>query len=115
YLLMSVLALPSYREGFPNVVLEAQAAGVPVVTTTATGARDSVLDGITGRLVPPGDEVALAAALKELLEDPEKSSGMGRIGAQWVSAQFRQELIWDALVADYNRILLREGRVAQTE
>ena len=59
YALMNVLALPTYREGFPQVPLEAQANGVPVVTTTATGAIDSVIDGVTGFSVPVGDSGAL--------------------------------------------------------
>jgi lipopolysaccharide/colanic/teichoic acid biosynthesis glycosyltransferase len=105
YAVMTVLALPTHREGFPNVPLEAQASGIPVVTTTATGAVDSVLDGVTGRLVPPRDESALADALKELLSDPEKSRRMGQAAAAWVRAQFRQEAVWEALIADYNRVL----------
>jgi lipopolysaccharide/colanic/teichoic acid biosynthesis glycosyltransferase len=105
YLMMNVLVLPTYREGFGNSPREAGAAGVPAVTTTATGAVDSVLDGVTGRLVPPQDEVALAATLKDLLEDPEECSRMGQAGEEWVRAQFRQEVVWDALIADYNRVL----------
>jgi lipopolysaccharide/colanic/teichoic acid biosynthesis glycosyltransferase len=105
YGMMNVLALPSYREGFPNVPLEAQAASVPVVTTTVTGAVDSVLDGTTGRLVPPRDEAALADALRELLDDPEKCRRMGEAGTDWVRAQFAQEFVWEALIADYNRVL----------
>jgi lipopolysaccharide/colanic/teichoic acid biosynthesis glycosyltransferase len=105
YLLMNVLALPTYREGFPTVPLEAQASGIPVVATSATGAADSVLDGITGRLVPPQDEASLAAALRDLLSDPEESRRMGQAGAGWVRAQFQQDLIWEALIADYNKLL----------
>jgi lipopolysaccharide/colanic/teichoic acid biosynthesis glycosyltransferase/glycosyltransferase involved in cell wall biosynthesis len=109
YRLMDVVALPTYREGFPIVTLEAQASGVPVVTTTATGAVDSVLDGITGRLVPPRDEAALAAALQELLANPQKGRHMGQAGADWVRTRFRQEVVWEALIADYNDILQRKG------
>jgi len=105
YQVMSILALPTYREGFPNVPLEAQAAGIPVVTTTATGALESVKDGVTGYLVSPGDSVALAAALQELLVDPKKTREMGRAAANWVSANFRQEIVWEALMADYHRVL----------
>jgi lipopolysaccharide/colanic/teichoic acid biosynthesis glycosyltransferase len=105
YLLMNVLALPTYREGFPNAPLEAQASGVPVVTTTATGAVDSIRDGVTGRLAPPRDEAALAAALQELLQDTQLCSRMGQAGEEWMKAQFRQEVVWDALIADYNRVL----------
>jgi len=105
YPLMDVVALPTYREGFPNVPREAAAAGVPVVTTTATGAVDSVVEGITGRLVPPRDEAALAAALKDVLNAPDRGRRMGRAGEEWVRARFRQELVWDALVADYRKVL----------
>ncbi len=108
YHMMRVLACPTYREGFPTVVLEAQAAGKPVVTTTATGAIDSVLDGTTGKLVPPRDEAALAVALQELLADPEKRQHMGNAAACWVKQQFRRELIWDLLLQDYRKILREE-------
>ena len=109
YAAMDVLALPTYREGFPNVPLEAQAASVPVVTTRVTGAVDSVIDGVTGRLVPAQDADALAAALIELLSRPEKRKKMGKMAAQWVEDRFRRELVWEELVKDYKRILKRSG------
>lgn len=105
YAAMDVLALPTYREGFPNVPLEAQAAGVPVVTTRVTGAVDSVLDGVTGKLVPAQDADALAEALIELLGNPEKRKQMGKVAAAWVEDRFRRELVWEELVKDYRRIL----------
>jgi glycosyltransferase involved in cell wall biosynthesis len=105
YAAMDVLALPTYREGFPNVPLEAQAAGVPVVTTRVTGAVDSVLDGVTGKLVPAQDADALAQALIELLGNPEKRKQMGKLAASWVEDRFRRELVWEELVKDYWRIL----------
>ena len=54
YLVMDIFVLPTHREGFPNTVLEAQAAGLPVVTTVATGAVDAIEDGVTGLLTPVG-------------------------------------------------------------
>lgn len=53
YRAMDLLALPLWREGFPNVVLEASASGVPVVATNCTGSRDAVVPGVTGLLIPP--------------------------------------------------------------
>lgn len=70
YQLMDVLALPSYREGFPNVALEAQASGIPVVTTDATGAVDSVQPGVSGTIIPVGDPTSLAKALMTTMADP---------------------------------------------
>jgi glycosyltransferase involved in cell wall biosynthesis len=109
YAAMDVLALPTHREGFGLVSIEAQAAGVPVVTTRVTGAVDSVLDGVTGRLVPAQDAEALAEALIELLGNPEKRKRMGKLASAWVEDRFRRELVWEELVKDYRRILGRSG------
>jgi glycosyltransferase involved in cell wall biosynthesis len=64
-----LVALPSYREGFGNVVIEAAAAGIPSVASRIYGISDALIDGETGLLHPPGDAAALAAALKRLLQD----------------------------------------------
>jgi lipopolysaccharide/colanic/teichoic acid biosynthesis glycosyltransferase/glycosyltransferase involved in cell wall biosynthesis len=105
YSLMDVLALPTYREGFPGVPLEAQASGVPVVTTNATGAADSVIDGVTGIIVPCGDTKALAIALDTLLSDPELRFRMGTAGRERMERDFRPEVIWDALVRLYRELI----------
>ncbi len=111
HLVIDVLVLPTYREGFPNVPLEAAAAERPVVTTTATGAVNSVIDGKTGLLVPPGDPDSLAKAILMLIENPERARTMGRAGRQWVESEFRQERIWQDIENTYVRLLTdRSGR-----
>src|SRR6185437_1865440 len=81
------------------------AAGLPVVTTRVTGAVDSVLDDFTGILVPPRNDLELANALAELLEKEKLRKKMGQAGAKWVSEKFRREIVWEALIEDYRRIL----------
>lgn len=105
YHAMDILAFPTHREGLGMVSLEAQASGVPVVATTATGAVDSVRDGCTGKLIPPRDAAALAAALEELLTDRTQRQRLGIAASAWVRQKFQRELIWDALVDDYRNIL----------
>jgi lipopolysaccharide/colanic/teichoic acid biosynthesis glycosyltransferase/glycosyltransferase involved in cell wall biosynthesis len=105
YPLMDVLAFPTHREGFGQVSLEAQASGVPVVTTQATGAIDSVIDGLTGFLVPVGDFEALAAAIGKLLADDELRSRIGRAGRDWMERDFRPEEMWDAQTCFYRELL----------
>ncbi|MGA3211887.1 MAG: sugar transferase, partial [Terriglobales bacterium] len=101
YHLMDVFVLPTHREGFPNAVLEAQAAERPVVTTRATGAVDSVIDGVTGLLVPVADAPALADAVISLFSDREMAQRMGRAGFSRVNDEFRQEVVWEALAGFY--------------
>ena len=89
----ALFVLSSLYEGFPNVLLEAQALGVPCVATRCpTGPDEIITDGVNGLLVPPGDEKALAAAIKRLLGDVElrkKFSDAGRKKAE----EFRVEKI----------------------
>jgi glycosyltransferase involved in cell wall biosynthesis len=105
YWAMDVLALPTYREGFPGVPLEAQAASVPVVSTDASGAVDALLDGVTGLRVPVGDVDALASALDRLLGDPVLRAEIGRRGPIWVKQNFQREIVWRALLAEYRSTL----------
>lgn len=97
YSVMDVLCLPTRREGYPNVILEAASAEVPAITTTATGAVDSVLDGKTGLLVPVDDPDALRSALRRLVEDPELRTGMGRAARERVEREYDPTTIWSGI------------------
>jgi glycosyltransferase involved in cell wall biosynthesis len=99
YRLMDVHVLPSLREGFPNVVLESAACGVPTVTTTATGCVDSVVDGETGLLVPPRDSTALADAICALLDNEDRRLEMGRAGRRRAVKDFQPESVVRSLLA----------------
>jgi glycosyltransferase involved in cell wall biosynthesis len=94
---MDVLVLPTLREGFPNVVLEAAAARTPAITTNSTGAVDSVIDGQTGRLFSFGDEAALIRVLNELAASPESIETMGRAAEARVIRDFVPEDIWQGV------------------
>jgi glycosyltransferase involved in cell wall biosynthesis len=88
---VDVLVLPSWIEGLPLVVLEAMAAGVPVVATAVGGTAEALVDGETGLLVPPRDVDALGRALDELLADPERARRLGEAGRRRVREQFDAE------------------------
>jgi glycosyltransferase involved in cell wall biosynthesis len=83
-----IFVLPSLWEGLPIALLEAMASGLPSVASAVSGARQVVVDGETGFLVPPGDVPALAAALAELLSDPERASAMGAAARQRVERAY---------------------------
>ncbi|MGQ9576948.1 MAG: glycosyltransferase family 4 protein [Thermoguttaceae bacterium] len=85
---LDLLALPSFTEGLPNVVLEAFAAGVPVVATAVGGTPEVVEHGQNGYLAPPGDPGAMARHIAELVCQPERARQMGRHGRQRVARDF---------------------------
>ncbi|WP_141651276.1 glycosyltransferase family 4 protein [Microbacterium sp. 3J1] len=91
---MDLLVLPSRREGFPNVVLEAAAMEVPAVVSDATGCRDSVVHGVTGRIARTGDPVSLADEIDALLVDDESRRRIGRAARANVVRDFAQRDIW---------------------
>lgn len=98
---MDVLALPSWREGFPVVPLEAAATALPVVATIVPGCVDAVVNGVTGRLVPPRHPAALAAAVRSYLADPALRASHGAAARARVLAEFEQRRIWSALHGEY--------------
>jgi glycosyltransferase involved in cell wall biosynthesis len=83
-----LLALPSYSEGLPNVVLEAFAAGVPVVATAAGGTPEIVEEGVSGHLVKPGDAAALADRILAAMASEDKLRDMGLMGRQRILERF---------------------------
>lgn len=95
---MDILSLPTLREGFPNVVLEAAAAGLPAVTTRATGAVDSVVEGVTGLLTDVNDAHHMAKLFDELARDPERVREMGEAARLRVKEHFTPESIWLGLL-----------------
>jgi glycosyltransferase involved in cell wall biosynthesis len=96
-----LLCLPSYREGFGNVVIEAAALGVPCVGTRIVGLQDAVIDGETGVLVPPKDAAALARALQELLADDRRRVALGAAARKRVLAEFDADVVNRRLLEEY--------------
>lgn len=94
YRQMSVLVLPSFREGLPSVLLEAAAHAVPVIASDVTGARDGVIDGQTGWMVPAGDSREVADALRSCLRAPDGAKAKGLAGREWVLRSYSQPTVW---------------------
>ena len=113
YRAMDVMVLPTWREGFPNVVLEAAASGVPVVTTLSTGSRDSVISDLTGYLVPPGYPTAICESVLRLIQNPERRRQMGLEARQWVIEHYADQQVL-ALTVGYYKALLQQKQAAKS-
>ncbi len=105
YAMMDVLVLPSYREGFPNVPLEAASMGLPVIATDVIGCVDAVQHGVTGTLVPARDTQLLEFALVDYLSDPDLRRLHGEAGRARVLRDFAPEDIWEANLQLYQSML----------
>ena len=98
---MDILVFPSWREGFPNVPLEAAAMEIPVVTFNAVGSRDAVIHGKTGFVTPIGDDTYLADSVVTLVNSPELRHDFGSAGRRRVLSDFQPEPIFRAIVKLY--------------
>jgi glycosyltransferase involved in cell wall biosynthesis len=96
---------PSLLDPFPIATIQATAAGLPVVATTAGGFPEIIEDGRTGLLVPPGDPVSLASRLRTLLVEPEQRRQMGAAGRARARARFSADRMTSDIAAIYDEIL----------
>lgn len=107
YAAMDLLVLPSFREGLPNVLLEAASMGVPMIASNISGCSDIIQHGVYGYLFPVGDHLALAKWMEAFLENPAESLAMTVKAQNFVQESFSQTEMRDALYHLY------QARLAQ--
>lgn len=105
YAAMDIYCMPTYRDGFGVVFIEAAATGVPSVGTDIIGARDAIEPGISGLRVPPRDTQAVQAALESLIADDDLRRRMGASARQWAEEHFDRRNHWRLYEAEYRRLL----------
>lgn len=99
------LVFPSYREGFPNVVLEAGALGLPAIVTDINGCNEIIQSNVNGELIPARDENALYEKMKDWVEHPEKIKQMATNARRLVKERYERTMIWGALLEEYNQLI----------
>ena len=105
YLSMAnALVFPSYREGFPNVVLEAGAMGLPALVTDINGSNEIIVHGKNGYIVPSKDEQALLEAMTLFVEDSRLVSNMAQLARPMIANRYEQNFVWESLLNEYKRI-----------
>lgn len=91
--LATVAVHPSFEEGFSNAVLEAMSAGLPVIATDVGGNSEAVVDGVSGRIVPPRDASAIFESVSDLFGSPERAKRMGETGRRSVEDRFSMSVM----------------------
>jgi glycosyltransferase involved in cell wall biosynthesis len=99
-----VMVLPSYREGFPNVILEAASMGLPCIATDVNGAVDAIKNGVNGFDVPKRDVEALYQAMKRIYEDTNLRQQMAKNARPFVASHFNRPDVWQATLEMYRNL-----------
>ncbi|MGO2358380.1 MAG: glycosyltransferase family 4 protein [Mesonia sp.] len=106
YLAISdALAFPSYREGFPNVVMQAGAMGLPAIVSDINGCNEIIIEVENGIIIPPKDSFALEKAMLTLGSDKQLYTKLQQNAREMICSRYEQELVWEALLEEYRRLL----------
>ena len=99
-----VLILPSYREGFPNVVLQAGAMGLPCIVTNISGSNEIIIPNKNGIIIPKQNTEALYQAMKYCIQHPESVKEMAQEARSSIVSRFKQQDVWRAILDMYNSL-----------
>ena len=99
------LVFPSYREGFPNVVIQAGAMGLPAIVTDINGCNEIVLSDLNGVIIPSKDEQALYESMKYFASHPVEVERMAANARPLIASRYEQRIVWNALLDEYKSII----------
>jgi glycosyltransferase involved in cell wall biosynthesis len=106
YFAMSdTLVFPSYREGFPNVVMQAGSMGLPSIVTNINGCNEIIAHKVNGIVIPPKDAVSLTAAMNELLCNEETITLLSSNARKMIVERYERQEVWEALLQEYQSLL----------
>lgn len=105
YVAADSYVFPSYREGFPNTVLEAGAMGLPSIVTDINGSREIIVEGENGVIIPPRDEEALFQAMLEMIRNKQSREYMAGKARDMIASRFEQSFVQNCLMEFYDDIL----------
>ena len=100
-----VLTFPSYREGFPNVVMQAGAMGLPSIVSNINGCNEIIIPDVNGLIIPPKNTEALAEAMKLLLNDSLLYENLKSKAREQITSRYERQQVWDALLEEYQMLL----------
>ena len=98
------LVFPSYREGFPNVVMQAGAMELPSIVTNINGCNEIIIEGENGTIIPVKNTEALSEAMKKMMEDNDFRTQLQHNARPMIVSRYEQQVVWEAILAEYKRL-----------
>lgn len=105
YAVADALVFPSYREGFPNVVLQSGAMGLPAIVSDINGCNEIITDQKNGLIIPPKDSPALSGAMHKMIADTTLYQYLKSNARPMITARYQQQEVWNALLTEYRQLL----------
>ena len=110
YLMSDVFVFPSYREGFPNALMEAGAMALPSIATDINGCNEIITDGHNGILIQPKNETDLYNAMQKMIDERETRKFLASNARKIIVDKFRKEIIWESLLDEYKIFLKKSDK-----
>ena len=104
YAISDALVFPSYREGFPNVVLQAGAMGLPCIVTDISGSNEIIIEGKNGTIIPVKDTKAIYVAMSKIISDSAYRMQLQQNARPMIVSRYEQKVVWEAILAEYKKI-----------
>lgn len=104
FAIANALVFPSYREGFPNVVMQAGSMGLPSIVSNINGCNEIIQDGFNGLIIPVKDTDAIYAAMKRIVEDKNLYQNLQQNARKRIVDNYEQSVVWEAILAEYKSL-----------
>jgi glycosyltransferase involved in cell wall biosynthesis len=105
FAISDALIFPSYREGFPNVVLQAGAMGLPSIVTNINGCNEIIIEGKNGIIIPVKNSNAIYNAMKKMMEEDSFRNNIQQNTRQMIVSRYEQQVVWEAILTEYKSLL----------
>ncbi|WP_066677507.1 MULTISPECIES: glycosyltransferase family 4 protein [unclassified Chryseobacterium] len=105
FAIANALVFPSYREGFPNVVMQAGAMGLPSIVSNINGCNEIIIEGENGTIIPVKDSEAIRLAMLKMIEDKEFYFKLKENSRSMIQSRYEQAVVWQALLEEYTQLL----------
>jgi len=104
FAISDALAFPSYREGFPNVVMQAGAMGLPSIVTNINGCNEIISEGMNGTIIPVKSSEVLHKAMKTLVSDKEYTNKLSLKARDMICERYERKFVWNAILEEYKQL-----------